>query len=71
MADDLAARGLDAEEAAACDDSLEDLTMARAVGTYVIVANGHGDISEGIFRVPGEMGHGFADTVDAILAARR
>lgn len=70
VADDLAARGLAPEEAAACGDSLEDLTMARVVGTYVMVANGHGDIGEGIFRVPGAMGHGFADTVDALLAAR-
>lgn len=70
VADDVASRGLSPEQAAACGDSLEDLTMARAVGTYVIVANGHGDIADGIFRVPGAMGHGFADTVDAILAAR-
>lgn len=70
LADDLAARGLDAAQAAACGDSLEDLRMAEIVGTYVMVANGHGDIGRRIFRVPGAMGAGFADTVSALLAAR-
>lgn len=70
LADDLAARGLDAAQAAACGDSLEDLRMTRVVGTYVIVANGHGDIGGTVFRVPGAMGAGFADTVAALLAAR-
>lgn len=71
VADDLAARGLRAEEAAACGDSLEDLRMARVVGTYFLVANGHGDIDERIFRVAGAMGEGVADAVDALLAARQ
>jgi len=71
VADDLAARGLDATRAAACGDSLEDLTIARAVGTYFLVANGHGDIGERVFRMPGAMGEGFADAVEALLAARR
>lgn len=70
VADDLAARGLRPEEAAACGDSLEDLTMARVVGTYVLVANGHGDIGDRVFRVPGAMGEGFADAVAALLGAR-
>ncbi|MGI8873175.1 MAG: hypothetical protein ACR2KP_02385, partial [Egibacteraceae bacterium] len=61
---------LDAAQAAACGDSLEDLRMAEVVGTYVMVANGHGDIGERILRVPGAMGAGFADVVTALLAAR-
>jgi hypothetical protein len=69
VADDLVARGLDRTEAAACGDSLEDLTMATAVATYLIVANGHGDIGEHVFRLPAAMGDGFADAVSALLSA--
>lgn len=71
VADDLAARGLHGAQAAACGDSLEDLEMARVVGTYFLVANGHGDIGERVFRMPGAMGDGVADAVDAVLAATR
>jgi hydroxymethylpyrimidine pyrophosphatase-like HAD family hydrolase len=71
VADDLVARGLVPEEAAACGDSLEDLTMAAAVATYFLVANGHGDGGEHVFRVRGAMGDGFADAVAALLEAPR
>lgn len=66
---DLAARGLAPEQALAVGDSLEDLTMAADVGTYVQVANGHGVLGGNAFAVPGAMGAGFADAVDAALAA--
>lgn len=70
VADDLRTRGLEPDEAVAIGDSLEDLTMAAAVGTYLQVANGHGDIAERVFRLPGAMGHGVADAVAAVLATR-
>ncbi len=70
VAADLAARGLPRQRAVAVGDSLEDLTMAAVVGTYVQVANGHGELSGNAFGVPGAMGDGFADAVAAILAAR-
>jgi phosphoglycolate phosphatase len=65
---DLAARDLAPEQAMAVGDSLEDLTMATVVGTYVQVANGHGALGGNAFAVPGAMGAGFADAVDALLA---
>lgn len=71
VADDLTARGLPPARAAACGDSREDLTMAAAVGTFFLVANGHGDIGDRVFRVPGSMGDGFADAVEALLGTRR
>lgn len=70
VAADLAARGLPPERAVAVGDSLEDLTMAEVVGTYIQVANGHGACTGNAFQVPGAMGHGFADAVAAVLAAR-
>lgn len=70
VADDLAERGLAAGQAAACGDSLEDLTMAGVVGTYFQVANGHGEPGGNAFGVPGAMGHGFADAVALLVAAR-
>ena len=70
LADDLAGRGLDPGQAAAIGDSIEDRTMAGAIGTYIQVANGHGPLGDGVFGVPGAMGDGFADAVQAILAAR-
>ncbi|MGH3665412.1 MAG: HAD family hydrolase [Egibacteraceae bacterium] len=70
VADDLAQRGLAPARAAAIGDSLEDATMAAAVGTYLIVAGGHGDIAAHTFRVPGAMGHGVADAIEALLATR-
>ena len=70
VADDLAARGLDASCAAAVGDSLEDLTMAAHVGVFFLVANGHGATSGRIVRTPGAMGHGFADAIVALLRAR-
>jgi len=66
----LAARPTPPQRALAVGDSLEDLTMAAVVGTYVQVANGHGEVSGNAFTVPGAMGEGFADAVDALLAAR-
>lgn len=71
VADDLTARGLRPEQAAACGDSLEDLTMSHAVGAYFIVANGHGDLGPTIFRTRAAMGAGFAEVVAALLAARQ
>lgn len=71
VAADLAIRGLDPCQAVAVGDSLEDLTMTAAVGTYVQVANGHGVLGGNAFGVPGAMSDGFADAVDAVLAARR
>lgn len=70
VAVDLRARGLSPDEALACGDSVEDQTMAAAVGTYVEVANGHGVPGGNAFRVNGAMGHGFADAIAAVLHAR-
>lgn len=70
VADDLRERGVPMERAAAVGDSLEDLTMAASVGTFLLVANGHGDIGDRVFRLPGAMGDGFADAVDALLSFR-
>lgn len=70
VADDLAARGIPREAAVAVGDSLEDLTMAASVGTFVIVANGHGETGDSVFRVHQAMGDGFAAAVAAVLSAR-
>lgn len=70
VAVDLRARGLRPDRALACGDSVEDQTMAEAVGTYVEVANGHGVPGANTFRVAGAMGHGFADAVAAALSTR-
>lgn len=71
LAEDLAERRLTRDQALAVGDSVEDLTMAGEVGTYVIVANGHGEEGAGCVRVPGRNGDGVADAIDAVLAARR
>ena len=68
VADDLRARGIPPEAALAVGDSLEDATMAQAVGTYVIVGNGHGVAGANRFRVAGRYGAGFAEAVRAALA---
>lgn len=68
VADDLAARGLDARCAAAIGDSQEDLMMAPQVGVFFLVANGHAEPPPEVLRTPGAMGDGFADAVDALLA---
>jgi hypothetical protein len=70
ITDDLVSRGLGADQAAAIGDSVEDRAMAGAVATYIQVANGHAALGGDVFGVPGAMGDGFADGVDAILAAR-
>jgi hydroxymethylpyrimidine pyrophosphatase-like HAD family hydrolase len=67
---DLAARGVAPSAALAVGDSLEDATMALVVGTYVQVANGHAEVGGNAFRARGAMGDGFADAIDAVLAAR-
>ena len=67
VADDLAARGLDPSAAVAVGDSLEDARMASAAGTYVQVANGH---AEGALTTPSANGAGFAELIEAVLAAR-
>ena len=66
VADDIAARGLACEETVAIGDSLADLAMAASVGTFVIVANGHGEGGGNVVRVDEAMGHGFAQTVEAV-----
>ncbi len=68
LAEDLAERGLRAEQAMAIGDSLEDQTMAAEVGTYVQVANGHGDVG---FRTSGSNGDGVAEAITAALDAGR
>lgn len=68
VADDLAARGLDAARAAAIGDSAEDLTMAPHVGVFFLVANGEADAGQAVVRTPGAMGAGFADAVQALLS---
>jgi phosphoglycolate phosphatase len=70
VADDLAARGLDAHDAIAVGDSQEDLTMAASVGTFVMVGNGEPTPRDDIVRVAGRMGDGFADAVVAALESR-
>ncbi len=67
---DLRARGVDPRAALAVGDSQEDRTMASEVGTYVQVANGTGEAGPPSFAVPGAMGAGVADAIDAVLAAR-
>jgi HAD superfamily hydrolase (TIGR01484 family) len=69
ITDDLAVRGLRRDEAAAVGDSMEDRTMAEAVGTYIQVANGHGEVGGDVFGVPSAMGAGFAEAVDVIVEA--
>lgn len=70
VADDVAARGLRPEETLAVGDSLADLAMAASVGTFVIVANGHGEPGGNVVRVDEAMGHGFAVAVEAALSTR-
>lgn len=70
VADDLRARGLTPAQAAAIGDSLEDATMASAVGLYFQVANGHAHPEHPAIVTPGAMGHGVADAVAALLAVR-
>ena len=66
--DDLRVRGLEPEQALAVGDSVEDLTMAAEVGTYVQVANGHGALTAAhCFGVDQAMSEGFAAAVTAAL----
>lgn len=69
VSDDLRARNIAPERAVAVGDSLEDLTMAASVGTFVLVANAGADVGHATLRVPGAMGDGFADVVSAMLSA--
>jgi hypothetical protein len=71
VADDLRARGLPPQRAAAIGDSVEDLTMAPSVGVMLLVANGHAPVADDVLRTPGAMGDGFADAVSALLEHRR
>lgn len=66
---DLRARGIDPRAALAIGDSAEDRTIASEVGTYVQVANGTGEAGSTAFGVPGAMGAGVADAIEAVLAA--
>ena len=68
VADDLRARGVSPGEAIAIGDSLADLAMAASVGTFVMVANGHGEEGGNVVRAPEAMGHGFAWTIEALLS---
>lgn len=68
VADDLRERGVDPQAALAIGDSVEDATMATAVGTYVMVGNGHGTPGGNRFAVSGRNGAGFAEAVAAVLA---
>jgi hydroxymethylpyrimidine pyrophosphatase-like HAD family hydrolase len=78
IADDLAARGLRPEQAAAIGDSAADLKMAEAVGIMVIVANGLDTpaVRARLTELPNAVatrarqGHGWAEFADAWLAAR-
>jgi phosphoglycolate phosphatase len=69
VTDDLRDRGVPPSAAAAVGDSEEDRRMADVVGTYVRVANGHGADGSNVFVAPGANGDGFADAVEALLAA--
>jgi hydroxymethylpyrimidine pyrophosphatase-like HAD family hydrolase len=67
LAEDLAQRGLQPAQAMAIGDSLEDQTMAGAVGTYVLVGNAHGTTGDNRFRVTGRNGEGVAQALQACL----
>lgn len=70
VADDLRARGLDPDQAAAVGDSVEDATMAAHVSVYFRVANGHPVEGVDDLTTPGAMGAGFADAVEMLLRGR-
>ncbi|CAN5507835.1 hypothetical protein BH23ACT9_BH23ACT9_14780 [soil metagenome] len=70
LVEDLADRGLVAAQALAIGDSVEDQTMAAAVGTYVLVGNAHGSPGGNCFQVEGRNGDGVAEAVTAVLDAR-
>jgi phosphoglycolate phosphatase len=69
VADDLQARRLTRGRAAAIGDSLADMAMAQVVGTYLQVANGHGELGGNRFGVAGQMGDGFAEAIEELLRA--
>lgn len=68
ISDDLADRGIGAESAIAIGDSTEDLTMSRSVGTYVMVADGHGAVGGNRFRSDGRAGAGVLEVVRTAIA---
>lgn len=78
LAEDLAARGLTPEQAAAIGDSATDLEMASAVGVFALVANGLDTpgMPELVCETPNayvtreRQGHGWAEFARAWLAAR-
>ena len=78
IANDLAARGLPREAAAAIGDSATDLQMAASVGVMVLVANGLDSpgLAERIAETPNayatraRQGHGWAEFARLWLAAR-
>lgn len=70
VADDLASRGMSAAQALAVGDSMADMEMARVVGTYIQVANGHGPLGGNRHGATQAMGHGFAEAIDAVLRAK-
>lgn len=67
---DLRRRGIDPRAAVSIGDSVEDQTMAAVTGTYVMVANGHGEEGGNRFRAEGRNGAGVAEVIGAALAAR-
>ncbi|QBI20991.1 HAD family phosphatase [Egibacter rhizosphaerae] len=68
VAEDLSARGLSPQAAAAIGDSPEDASMASAVGVYFVVANGTGRPPDPALVTPGAMGEGVAQAIEALLA---
>lgn len=69
LVEDLADRGLTPDQAMAVGDSLEDQTMARVVGTYVMVGNGHGRVGGNRFQVSGRNGEGVAQAIRSAMDA--
>ena len=79
IAEDLAARGLLPQQAAAIGDSATDLAMAQSVGLFVLVANGLDSpgMAERVAHVPNacvtraRQGHGWAEFAREWVQARR
>jgi hydroxymethylpyrimidine pyrophosphatase-like HAD family hydrolase len=78
IAEDLAARGLAREQAAAVGDSPTDLAMAASVGLFVLVANGLDspgmaeriEATENAYVTHARQGHGWAELALAWVESR-
>ena len=73
---DLAARGLEPEEAIAIGDSLSDLEVGRTVGAVFVVANGEPAVRDAPhpangYLTEGSYGDGVAEVVDGLLGLGR